>query len=150
MHNMKRLAIVLLLIFMSPLAIPLLAQSEYSIGKAFDGSIVPREETREITITKADQLPGDLISFHSVEFLADDAVMAAVTSLIDEDAKLANDKETTVTGGKLTYAILRFEKKVFNKYICFSAKPEEYKFRVTILFIEGPDSIKDLKKTFSK
>ena len=148
MQNMKKLAIIILLVFMSPLAIPLLAQSTYAIGKAFDGSIVPKEQTKEILISSSDQLPDDIEYFHSVEFLADDDIMAAVIELIEEDASTATDKETAITGGKLTYAILGFGKKLYNRFICFSAKPEEDKYRVTILFIKGPDSIKDLKKSF--
>lgn len=146
---MKRLAILILLFLMSPLAIPLFAQSEYRVGEVFDGKVIPMEQTKEILITRASELPGDIDHFHSIEFLADADMLATVTALVEADAANAGDKETSIKGGKLTYAILRFQNKIFDRYICFSAKPEEDdKYKVTILYIKGPESIKDLKKIF--
>ena len=60
-------------------------------------------------------------------------------------------RETEKTGDLLTYALVQPKAKgKTNRYLCYQARPVGNEWKVTLLYLEGPATLEDLKNMFEK
>ena len=74
-----------------------------------------------------------------------------VATLVEADAAATDDCETEKTGTLLTYALIRPKSKGrVNRYLCYQARPVDGQWKMTILYLEGPATLSDLRSMFEK
>ena len=89
--------------------------------------------------------------YKGVSFQVDEALAARVASLVEEDAVSTDDRETEKTGSLLTYALVQPKSKgKANRYLCYQARPVGNQWKITLLYLEGPATLEDLKNMFEK
>ena len=142
------LLIILILVYCS-----LSAQDGLKSAPAFDGRLIPQEGRTE-TLVKGSQLDRlELSLFHSVKSVISAQTLDEIASLVQEDAKDAVSKEMDIVHGRLSYALISFQRSEAGKgrYLCFqSQEAEDGRFEVILVYMEGSTTIDNLKRKFSK
>ncbi|MCR5244175.1 MAG: DUF6108 family protein [Bacteroidales bacterium] len=146
---MKR--ILLTLISALLLSTVAFAQKGLNCYPVFQGKIVP---WKNMIVTEA---RGHTISeyrlsyYRGVSFKASDELAAKVASLVEQDAARALVKESEKVEGLLTYALVQPKSEgSINRYVCYQARKVEDGWMLTLMYLEGPATLDDLKNMFEK
>ena len=152
---MKRITLALWALFA---VIQLSAQSGYGINPVFDGKLVPSSRIKETYINGSQLAPYKLRVFRSVKFTATVDELARIQTLMLQDGKTAEDRQTEYAGGILTYALFRFRAEVRssrndmltegNKYLCMQVFPKGNRYDVTLVYMSGDATLAELKQLF--
>ena len=74
-----------------------------------------------------------------------------MAALIEADANAASTKETEKVGDLLTYALVQpASSRKTNRYLCYQARRMGDEWKVTLLYLEGPATVEDLRNMFDK
>lgn len=165
---MKRL---LTFIVAATIAASLWAQSGLSVDSVFRGLVVPKH-TAEFTETN---LSGGVLraykltKMRTISFLATESQRNHVEQLVEEDYQTAHKNWATLTeddgeeredrNGHIYYIIFRTAdtyrsdagvRKLVHTYVCYQCKPKGQYDSITLVYLEGPATFKDLMKTFKR
>lgn len=144
---MKKLTIIC---FLFLLACPVWAQQGMKTYPVFQGEVVP-SNMMVVTEVRGGVAAYKLDYYKGVTFQVDEALAAKVASLVEADAAATDDCETEKTGTLLTYALIRPKPKGrVNRYLCYQARPVDGQWKITILYLEGPATLSDLRSMFEK
>lgn len=151
MRNTKKK--FLLITFWAALALaqPAKAQAGLQIDSLFSGLFTPSGKVTESVVSGKEVKPYNLDYFRSIRFPATEAEIGKVVSWIESDSLLASEKEFDSEGGKLTYALLSFPpEKGRNRYLGFQVKEAGRQRYVTVVYLKGKATTRDLKVIFKK
>ena len=128
---------------------PSRAQAGLQIDSLFSGCLVPASKITESVVSGKELKPYNLSYFRSVRFKATDHELAKVAAWIESDALIAEDKEMESEDGALSYALLSFSGgKSLNKYVGYQVKEAAGSKFVTVVYMEGKATTRDLKVIF--
>lgn len=153
---MKRMILVAIGLFAT---LTVLAQSGFQVNPVFDGKLVPKSRMEETFIEGSQLSPYKLRVFRSVKFTVTEPEFSEIQARLLEDARGAADRQTDYAGGKLCYAVLRFQAKVRStrndtwvdgsKYLCLQAAGKGDGYQVTLVYMSGDATLTDLKTIFA-
>ena len=145
---MKKLLSIICFLFL--LASPVWAQHGLKTYPVFQGEVVP-SNMMVVTEVRGGVAAYKLDYYKGVTFQVDEALAAKVAALVEADAAATDDCETEKTGTLLTYALIRPKPKGrVNRYLCYQARPVDGQWKITILYLEGPATLSDLRSMFEK
>ena len=145
---MKKIPTIICFLFL--FTSPILAQRGLKTYPVFQGEVVPAR-MMVITEVRGGVAAYKLNYYKGVTFQVDEALAAKVASLVESDAAETDDCETEKTGTMLTYALIRPKSEGrINRYLCYQARPVEGQWKITILYLEGPATLSDLRTMFEK
>ena len=125
------------------------AQGDLNVGAVFDGKVVPAKAMKETFIRSSQLDPFNLEQYHSVSFTGDDQALSEVSQRVLADAEKATDQEIHMDGGRLVYAILTFEcTEHDNRFVCYQCVSKAGSYAITLVYMQGPATLDDLKKFF--
>ncbi len=151
-------------------ALPASAQKNLAVNDIFDGDIVAKTYMVENMI-KGEQLnPYKLTYFRSIKFKATPEERKKIEKLVNEDIKNSLDLEqerqgTTVESktsnsqeSPLSYAMMtlpadgKYSPENPNRwYLCYQCTPfKKNEYAITLVFMKGHATIKELRKMFKK
>ncbi|MBQ6761442.1 MAG: hypothetical protein IJP49_01690 [Bacteroidales bacterium] len=152
----KRITLALWALFA---VIQLSAQTGFGINPVFDGKLVPSSRIKETFIDGSQLAPYKLRIFRSVKFTSTADELSRIQTLLLQDGKRAEDRQTEYAGGVLTYALFRFRAEgrsirsnvsaKGNKYLCMQVFPKGEQYDITLVYMSGDATLADLKKLFS-
>ena len=146
---MKKMLITICALFL--LAGTMQAQRGLKTYPVFQGEIVPGKMMVVTEVRGSSMETYKLDYYKGVSFQVDEALAARVASLVEEDAVSTDDRETENTGSLLTYALVQPKSKgKANRYLCYQARPVGNQWKITLLYLEGPATLEDLKNMFEK
>lgn len=127
------------------------AQRGLSSNRVFRGNVVPLSDM-VVTEVRGESLASYKLDYYrGVSFPADAALAAEVAALVEADAAAAASCETEREGDLLTYALI--QPKPFgrtNRYLCYQARRDGDGWKLTLLYLEGPARLEDLRSAFEK
>ena len=145
---MKRILTIICTLFL--LAGPIRAQRGLKTYPVFQGEVVPTN-MMVVTEVRGGMAAYKLDYYKGVTSQVDEALAAKVASLVESDAAETDDCETEKTGTMLTYALIRPKSEGrINRYLCYQARPVEGQWKITVLYLEGPATLSDLRTMFEK
>lgn len=115
-----------------------------------EGRVVPQKEMTE-TYVRGDRLKSiRLDTFHCVRFDADAEILNTVETIIRQEAAASSGTEMNTDGGILTYAFISLPESLLGKkkYIGYQVKDANGVYAVTLLYITGEATKKELKTIF--
>jgi hypothetical protein len=139
--------VIYLLIFSSALS----AQRGLNCYPVFQGKVVPAKQMVLTEVRGGGMAAYKLDYYRGVSFEVDSELAEKVASLVEADSAVAESGETEKTGAMLTYALL--QPKVAGKtkqYLCYQARSIGSLWKITILYLEGPATLEDLRTMFDK
>lgn len=148
---MKRLLLFILLLSTSLLSV--MAQKDMNVASVFDGKIIPRKQMVE-TVVKGEQAQRYKLSlFHSLKMEAGDEECREIEELVLKDCGGLNAPSVQEYGmkeGYLSYLITKLPSRHDDQvYLCYQCyRNEEGKLCITLVYMEGPATMKDLYKMF--
>ena len=145
---MKKL---LLMVSLALLAVaPALAQKNLQIDSLFSKA-VPIAGYEESLVKGSALKDYNLSYFRSIRFPADKELMDRIAAWINADAQNATSKDIQEEDGRLTYALLQFDgDKSRKRYVGHQIRRSGGKDYVTVVYMEGRASVKDLHSFFKK
>lgn len=150
---MKRLCLLIGLLTM-PLLVAV-AQKNLHVNAIFEGKIIPKNRMVE-TLAKGESLEQYRLSyFRSVKMNITDMEFGPIWDLVTKDIgmeTLAEDMEYGREKDKATYFILHLPKQQkLERYLCYQCyEASRGGKNITLVYIEGKASMKELKKMFKK
>ena len=145
---MKRILTITCILFL--LASPTRAQRGLRTYPVFQGEVVPTN-MMVVTEVRGGMAAYKLDYYKGVTSQVDEALAEKVASLVESDAAETDDCETEKTGTMLTYALIRPKSEGrINRYLCYQARPVEGQWKITLLYLEGPATLSDLRGMFEK
>lgn len=131
-------------------AMPAAAQQGLHVDPVFKGSVIGADRLIE-TMVKGNKLKAyNLTLFRSLKATVSDEEARRIENLVQQDIRLATDKETLSRGGQLVYALLRVRSdEKSNHYLCYQRSPYHAQWQVTLVYLEGQATLTDLKNIFS-
>ena len=145
---MKKFFIITLGTFLV-LAAPAMAQAGLQIDSLFNGSLVPASRITEYEVSGKELKPYNLDYFRSVRFQATDQEIEKVISWLEGDALMSVEKEMDSENGRLVYALLHFPAdRNRNKYVGYQVKEASGNKYVTVVYMTGKATVKELKVIF--
>ena len=109
------------------------AQRDLQSFPVFQGKVVPGRQMVTTEVRVGEELAGK------------------VSALVEADAADADIRETEKTGHLLTYALVKpASKGKSNRYLCYQARPVGGEWKITLLYLEGPATLEDLRAMFEK
>lgn len=145
---MKRFLLMASLVLLAIL--PARAQTDLRIGALFDKS-VPIPGYEESLVKGARLKDYNLSAFRSIRFPSDRTLQDCIASWIREDAKDATYTDIQEGNGTLTYALLQFDgDKSKKRYVGYQLRHKDGKEYITVVYMEGKASVKDLHSFFKK
>lgn len=146
---MKKMLITICLLFL--LTSSMNAQRDLKTYPVFQGEIVPGKMMVVTEVRGGGMATYKLDYYKGVSFQVGEELAAKVASLVEADAAATNDRETEKTGSLLTYALIQPKSKGrANRYLCYQARPVAGEWKITILYLEGPATLSDLRSMFEK
>lgn len=146
---MKRILVTLLLLLQ--MSGTVLAQRDLKCYSIFEGKVVPGKQMVITEVRGNSMAIYKLDYYRGVNFQVDEELASQVIALVEQDADAAMVKEMEKMGGRLTYALIQPKSKgKTNRYLCFQARPVEEQWKITLLYLEGPASLEDLRSMFEK
>jgi len=89
--------------------------------------------------------------YRGVSFHVERALAGRVAALVEKDADAAPVKETEKVGDLLTYALVQpAPSGKTNLFLCYQAREADGEWKLTLLYLEGPATLEDLRKMFEK
>ena len=127
------------------------AQRDLACYPVFQGKIVPGKQMVVTEVRGGNLVPYKLDYYRGVSFQVDAEMAVKVARLVDSDALDAKSAETERIGEFLTYALLEPQSSgSMNRYLCYQARRVGDKWKVTLLYLEGPATLEDLRSVFDK
>ena len=127
------------------------AQQDLKTYPVFLGEVVPGKMMVVTEVRGGSMATYKLDYYKGVSFQVGEELAAKVASLVEADAAATDDRETEKTGPLLTYALLQPKSEGRNnRYLCYQARPVDGQWKITILYLEGPATLEDLRKMFAK
>lgn len=146
---MKKLLSSLTALFL--FAVAVFAQRGLHVNPVFEGNVVPGKQMVVTEVRGGDLVPYQLDHYRGVSFQANAELAGKVSRLVDADAAEAASVEAERAGNILTYALIQPKpSRRTNRYICYQARPIEDGWAVTLLYLEGPATLEDLRSMFEK
>ncbi len=131
------------------LAAPAMAQAGLQIDSLFNGSLVPASRITEYEVSGKELKPYNIDYFRSVRFQATDQEIEKVISWLEGDALMSVEKEMDSENGRLVYALLHFPAdRNRNKYVGYQVKEATGNKYVTVVYMTGKATVKELKVIF--
>ncbi|MBR5736840.1 MAG: hypothetical protein IKX60_08645 [Bacteroidales bacterium] len=127
------------------------AQRGLNCFPIFEGKVVPAKQMVLTEVRGGGMATYKLDYYRGITFTVDSALAEKVSALVGQDAVDAESCETEKVGDLLTYALI--QPKVSGRirhYLCYQAKPAGSQWRITILYLEGPATLEDLRSMFEK
>lgn len=145
---MKKYLLVVSLVLLA--IAPARAQKGLQTDSLFSKA-VPISGYEESLVKGAPLRDYNLSYFRSVRFPADKVLLKQVSSWIKEDAETATSKDIQEEDGALVYALLQFDgDKSKKRYLGYQVRRSDGKDYVTVVYMEGRASVKDLHSFFKK
>lgn len=165
---MRHLYIILASLILSVL--PMKAQKNLHVNEVFDGDIIKKTYMVE-NLIKGESLESyKLTFFRSIKFKATAEERAKIEKLVSEDIKNSLDLEMERQGGEKSdnqasplsppyrYVMMtlppdgKFDPNSPNRwYLCYQCTPfKTNEFAITLVFMKGHATVKELRKTFKK
>ena len=127
------------------------AQRDLQCYPVFQGKVVPGKDMLITEIRGSSMVTYNLDYFRGVSFQVDEKLAGEVAALVEKDASAATVREIEKSGDLLTYALVQPKGKgKTNRYLCYQARPIAGQWKVTILYLEGPASLEELRSMFEK
>lgn len=127
------------------------AQRGLNSYPVFEGKVVPAKQMVLTEVRGGGMATYRLDYYRGISFSADDTLASKVSALVDRDAAAAESCETEKVGDMLTYALIRPKGSGrINHYLCYQARQEGRLWKMTILYLEGPATVEDLRNMFEK
>lgn len=146
---MRKMLITLCFLFL--LGTSMNAQQDLKTYPVFQGEVVPGKMMVVTEVRGGSMATYKLDYYKGVSFQVGEELAAKVASLVEADAAATDDRETEKTGSLLTYALLQPKSEGRNnRYLCYQARPVDGQWKITILYLEGPATLEDLRKMFAK
>lgn len=146
---MRKMLITLCFLFL--LGTSMNAQQDLKTYPVFQGEVVPGKMMVVTEVRGGGMATYKLDYYKGVSFQVGEELAAKVASLVEADAAATDDRETEKTGSLLTYALLQPKSEGRNnRYLCYQARPVDGQWKITILYLEGPATLEDLRKMFAK
>ena len=145
-----------LIILMACLGIALAqaaAQKDMAVSPVFAGKIIPKKRMEE-TLVKGESIHKFKLSlFRSLKMEVSTVERDTIESLVLLDAPGMEDSSETeyeMKDGHLSYCIVSLpaQQKRYLCYQCYESRPDTY--QLTLVYIEGWATLKDLHKTFKR
>ncbi len=149
---MKRI-IVCFFILSAPLWA--LAQKGLHVERVFDGGLIPRNRIEETMVRGAALKEYKLELYRGMKMEVDSVERQHIETLVMNDGKGMMDREDgaeyEMQNGHLTYCILSLPAIRHKRYLCYQCyKSRPDAFTVTLVYLEGKATLRDLRKTFRK
>ena len=146
---MKKIVVTLMALLL--LALSASAQRDLRCYPVFQGKIVPAYQMVVTEVRGSSMAAYKLDYYRGVSFQADEALARQVAALVESDADEAAVKETEKVGDLLTYALVQpASARKMNRYLCYQARKVGEEWKVTLLYLEGPATLDDLRNMFDK
>ena len=147
---MKKILITLLFLMLLS-SVHASAQRDLKSFPVFEGKIVPEKQMIATEVRGGGMATYKLDYYRGVSFRVGTPLATQVAALVSQDADGALVCETEKTGELLTYALIQPKSKgKTNRYLCYQARPEGDGWKVTLLYLEGPATLEDLRNMFEK
>lgn len=148
---MKRIIISLLCLSVSLWSMA--QDSFFHAEDVFDGIIVPRNRMEETMVRGEALHKYKLETFRSVKMEVDSVERQRIETLVMLDGEGVMDREDEAEyerqNGHLTYCILSLPAKRHKRYLCYQCyKSRPAAFTVTLVYIEGKATLRELRNTF--
>lgn len=146
---MKRLFGILILLMVWTSAY---AQEGMYVEDLFEGKVIPTKMMKRITISGSKLSPYGLDTYKSLSFQVGEGAFHSVEVLIIKDSSAAIDQQTEYSDDHLTYAVLSLPPTHtgLNRFLCFQAKEDKGIWDVTVVYLRGTATVKDLDNMFNK
>ena len=146
---MKKIVITLMALLL--LAVSASAQRDLSCYPVFQGKVVPGKQMVVTEVRGSSMAAYKLDFYRGVSFQVGEELAGKVSALVEADAADADIRETEKTGHLLTYALVKpASKGKSNRYLCYQARPVGGEWKITLLYLEGPATLEDLRAMFEK
>ena len=146
---MKKIVISLMALLL--LTVSASAQRDLSCYPVFQGKIVPGKQMVVTEVRGSSMAAYKLDYYRGVSFQADEALAKQVAALVESDAAATESAQTEKVSGFLTYALVQpVSRRKSNRFLCYQARPIGEEWKVTLLYLEGPATLEDLRKMFEK
>lgn len=146
---MKKIVVTCMTLLL--LAVTASAQRDLKCYPVFKGKIVPWEQMVVTEVRSSSLASYQLDYYRGVSFQVERELAGRVASLVEQDADAAPVKETEKVGGLLTYALVQpAPSGKTNRYLCYQARKAGNEWKLTLLYLEGPATLGDLRKMFEK
>lgn len=146
---MKKIVISLMALLL--LTVSASAQRDLSCYPVFQGKIVPGKQMVVTEVRGSSMAAYKLDYYRGVSFQADEALAKQVAALVESDAAATESAQTEKVSGFLTYALVQpVSRRKSNRFLCYQARPIGEQWKVTLLYLEGPATLEDLRKMFEK
>jgi len=132
--------------------LPMAAQDGLHINGIFNGPYRNRKDATEVLLKGARLRPYRLTYFRSLSFLPSAAELADLERRVKTDANRAVDRESATKGGHLYYGIFQLAPAGKHRRFIFfrnNGLSRNGKKGVTLIYMEGNTTLKDLKKDFT-
>ena len=127
------------------------AQRDLNCFSVFQGKVVPGKLMVVTEVRGGDMSVYKLDYYKGVSFQVDRETAAEVAELVGRDASVAPGSQTEMTGELLTYALIQPKGRgKTRRYLCYQARPVGEDWKITILYLEGPATLSDLREMFEK
>ena len=127
------------------------AQRDLKSFPVFQGKVVPGRQMVTTEVRGASMATYQLDYFRGVSFQVGEELARRVSALVEADAEAATILETEKNGPLLTYALVKpASKGKSNRYLCYQARPVGGEWKITLLYLEGPATLEDLRAMFEK
>lgn len=127
------------------------AQRDLKSFPVFQGKVVPGRQMVTTEVRGASMATYQLDYFRGVSFQVGEELARRVSALVEADADAAKILETEKNGNLLTYALVKpASKGKSNRYLCYQARPVGGEWKITLLYLEGPATLEDLRAMFEK
>ncbi|MBR5043540.1 MAG: hypothetical protein IKX67_09940 [Bacteroidales bacterium] len=128
------------------------AQKGLNCYPVFQGKVIP-ERQMIVTEVRGNSMATYKISYYrSVRLQVDTLTARRVAALVEADALTADSAETEKTGELLTYGLIQLKPMgITRRYLCYQARPTEFHgWMITMIYLEGSATLKDLRSMFEK
>lgn len=146
---MRKLLLCLTVLLL--LSVAAFAQRGLSCRSVFEGKVVPGRQMVVTEVRGGNLTPYKLDHYRGVSFQVGADLALQVERLVDADARAAGSAETERAGGFLTYALFQPGSSGKNhRYVCYQARPVGQEWKITLLYLEGPATLEELRAMFEK
>lgn len=158
---MKRIIITSLLLCLA--SVFTLAQKGLSVNDIFDGDVVEKQYMTQSQVRGSQIADYGLTLFRSIKFKATDSERKIIERAVKEDIKASLDLEMgSYNGDYLHHCIMTLHEygaprdrvvteHMHKRYICYQCtRMKNGQYAVTLVYMEGTASLKELRKLFNK
>lgn len=146
---MKKIIVVCMAFLL--FAVATWAQRDLNCYPVFVGKVVPGKQMVVTEVRGSSMAAYKLDYYRGVSFHVERALAGRVAALVEKDADAAPVKETEKVGDLLTYALVQpAPSGKTNRFLCYQARETDGEWKLTLLYLEGPATLEDLRKMFEK